>query len=87
MSHWRNSMKPTRFFFMDARAALFFLVLMMHFRLWTFLAVLTITVIFWMAERFGLTYGAALRAVRLYIIGPNRPSLIWTSKRRMIDYG
>ncbi len=85
--HWRNSMKPVRFFALDARAAAPFALLLMHFRISTLVFALVVTIAFWIAERAGLTFSAALRRLRLAIIGPRRPRLIWTAHRRMVDYG
>lgn len=85
--HWRNSMKPTRFFMLDARAALAFCLLLLHFRPWTLALTAFVCLAFFIAERYGLSFDAALRALRCFIVGPRRPNLIWTSKRRMVDYG
>ena len=36
-AYWRDSARSPRFFFMDAYAALPFVVLLLHIRLWTFI--------------------------------------------------
>lgn len=85
--HWRNSMKPVRFFALDARAAIPFALLLVHFRPYTLVLALVVTIAFWLAERMGLTFPAALRRLRIAIIGYRRPRLIWTANRSLIDYG
>lgn len=86
--HWRNTMKPTRFFFgVDARAALFLLLLMVHFRVWTFLLVVAVMALFYVLEQRGLSFEAALRAFRLWIIGPSRPRILERHKQRWLDFG
>ena len=86
-SHWRNSMKVPRFWFLDARSILPFLLLLVMFRLGTLIIALLATATFWMFERYGLTFDAALRAVRSWMLGPKRPGVTRTLKRRMVDYG
>ncbi len=85
--HWRNSMKPVRFFAMDARVALFFLIFLMHMRTWTLLLFVAMCLLFWLLERKGLTFDAAVRSTRTWILGTKRPGLLWHRRRRMIDYG
>ena len=85
--HWRNTMKPVRFFHFDARAGLFVVLLLVHFRLWTFMLLVTIFTIFWILERKGLSFSAALRATRLWLVGKHRPAWLWTRRRKLIDTG
>lgn len=85
--HWRNTMKPVRFFTFDARAGFFVVLLLVHFRLWTFLLLVTIFTVFWILERKGLSFASALRAGRLWIVGKKRPAWIWTRRRKLTDTG
>ncbi|MCB1538716.1 MAG: type IV secretion protein IcmT [Rhodospirillales bacterium] len=80
-------MKPVRFFGLDARVALFFMVFLMHMRIWTLALFAIMCILFWILERKGLTFDAAMRSLRTWILGPNRPGLLWHRRRRMIDYG
>ena len=84
--HWRNSMRPVRFFMMDARAAIPFLVLLVYFRWITFIIACVSTVIFVALEKRGLTFVSALRAFRSWFLGPNRPAWLSIRRRRLIDY-
>ena len=85
--HWRNSMKPVRFFALDARAAIFFMLFLVHMRPWTLGTAIVCMFGFWLLERKGLTFDAAMRSFRTWIIGENRPGWLWIRKRRMVDFG
>lgn len=85
--HWRNTQKPARFFALDARAFAAVLVFLVHARLWTFGLVVIVMLIFWVAERRGLTFEAALRALRAWLAGARRPALRSTLRRHWTDFG
>lgn len=85
--HWRNTQKPARFFAVDARAFVAILLFLLHARLWTFIAALTIMLLFWILERRGLTFESSLRAFRCWSLGRNRPANHRRAVRRWIDYG
>jgi intracellular multiplication protein IcmT len=85
--HWRNSQKPARFFMLDARAfgAIFFFLV--HARVWTFILAILVMLIFWIFERRGLTFEAALRALRAWILGRRRPATLNSERRSWTDFG
>lgn len=85
--HWRNSMKPVRFFALDARVAFFLLLFILHMRPWTLGLFFVVCFFFWLLERKGLTFDAAIRSFRTWIIGRERPGWVWIRRRRMVDYG
>jgi len=85
--HWRNSMKPVRFFSFDARAAAFILLVLLHFKTWTIALMVLVLFAFWAFERRGLTFAAALRAFRVWILGKKRPALVYTSRGKLRDTG
>lgn len=85
--HWRNSMRPVRFFGLDARAAFPFVLLLLHARWSTFFLVLASTFVFRILEKNGLTFSSAMRRFRLFITGNDRPALMTFKRRRMKDYG
>ncbi len=85
--HWRNSMRPVRFFGLDARAAIPFFILLFHLRLVTLLVTLFITAIFVLLERRGLTFSASLRKFRSWLCGQKRPGWISYNRKKMIDFG
>lgn len=85
--HWRNSMRTVRFFNMDARASMPFILLLVYARPVTlFLAVVT-TMAFRFLEMKGLTFPAAMRSLRVWLIGQHRPSWANYRRRTMRDYG
>jgi intracellular multiplication protein IcmT len=86
--HWRNSMKTARFLFnTDARAALLLLFFLVHMRLWTLGLVIVTMFIFYVLEQRGLSFDAALRAFRFWIVGVNRPRILNAHKPRWVDFG
>lgn len=80
-------MRTARFFAFDARAAAPFALFMMHIRLWTFLLFVISLILFWGLEKRGLSFGSAMRAFRVWLLGKHRPALLWTKKRKMVDTG
>lgn len=85
--HWRNTQKTVRFFQFDARAGLFVGLLLVHFRLWTLGLLVTMLFVFYVLERKGLSFPAALRALRVWLIGTKRPGWIWTRRNKLTDNG
>lgn len=85
--HWRNTMKPARFFKVDARAGACWMLVLVHFRKWTILLAIIVMIVFILLERRGLTFSSALRAFRSWLLGAHRPGLIWTSRRKFLDTG
>ncbi len=86
-NHWRNTMKPVRFFAFDAKAAIPFALFIVHIRLWTLGLTLIVMFAFWLLERRGLSLPSALRAFRLWLYAGRRPAFIWTRRRGMVDTG
>ena len=85
--HWRNTMKPVRFFMVDARAAIFFMLFIIHMRLWTFGLFIAMIFFFWFLEKRGLGFVPAMRTFRTWILGKRRPAWLWIRKRKFHDYG
>lgn len=85
--HWRDNMRPARFFMFDARAALMVVMLLVHPRYYTVAFFLAALVVFNILERMGLTFEAALRRLRSSVCGTERPGVIWTARRRLVDLG
>lgn len=70
--HYRNTMKTARFFGVDARAALSVLLLLVHFRHLDVCFLPGHHVVFWFLEYKGLSFSAALRRFRLWVVGYSR---------------
>jgi intracellular multiplication protein IcmT len=85
-THWRNSMKPARFFFLDARAAVPFVFTLLHLRLWTLALAAITTLIFYILEQRGMSFDAALRAMRVWFVGHKRSNIQTSNRHRMVDY-
>jgi len=84
--HWRNTQKPVRFFFLDARAFIGVLFFLVHARIWVFILALIMLTYFWILERRGLSLEASLRATRIWFFGKKRPANKRKAYRRYIDY-
>ncbi len=85
--HWRNSMRVVRFFNFDARAAMPLPLLLVHARIYTLVFAIVTLFIFRFLENKGLTFPAAMRSLRLWAVGRERPGLISTKRKKFIDYG
>lgn len=85
--HWRNNMRTVRFFALDARASLCFMVLLVYARTSTIVLTIIVTGIFYLLEKKGLTFPAALRALRLWFVGHERPGHVSVKRKRLIDRG
>jgi intracellular multiplication protein IcmT len=85
--HWRNTMKPVRFFMLDARVAIFLMLFILHMRLWTIGLFLVVSLFFGMLEKRGLVFSAAMRTFRTWLLGKRRPAWLWLRKRKFHDYG
>ncbi len=85
--HWRNTMRPVRFFNMDARAGIPYLLLLVYARPVTFIVVIISTTVFKLMEKRGLTFPAALRAFRVWLLGDERRGWLRMRRRTMKDFG
>ncbi len=85
--HWRNAMLPARFFGFDARAGILFFLLLVYAREITLFLTIVSTFTFWFLEKRGLTFPSSMRALRLWVVGQNRPAWIKLRRRKMVDYG
>ncbi len=85
--HWRNSMRPVRFFMFDSRAGLPILVLFVYFRWSTVIFTIIVLMFFHFLEGRGLTFPASIRFFRSWIVGQDRPGLVSAQKKKFIDLG
>lgn len=85
--HWRNTMRPVRFFALDARAAIPFTVLLVYFRPISLFLTIVITIVFVMMERRGLPFTPAMRTFRTWFLGQHRPAWISLRRKKLVDYG
>ncbi len=80
-------MKTVRYFKFDARSAFIHILKLLHASLWTLNLLIVVMTLFWVLERKGLSFPAALRALRVWLIGPHRPGWIFSRRRKLHDSG
>jgi intracellular multiplication protein IcmT len=85
--HWRNTMKPVRFFIFDGRAGFFLVLFVVHARTSTLALLCVVFAYFYILERKGLSFAAALRSTRVWLIGAHRPAWIHSRRRKLLDTG
>lgn len=85
--HWRDSMRVVRFFGFDARLGLLVPVMLLYPRLSTLILTIVAVIVFYMLERYGLTFPAAFRSLRVWIIGSDRDAWPTGRRRKFVDYG
>jgi intracellular multiplication protein IcmT len=85
--HWRNTMRPIRFFNFDVKAIIPFFILLFHARLTTLIFCILTTMLFWFLEKKGLTVDSALRALRVVIVGNKRTGQPKYKYRYLKDFG
>ena len=79
---WRNTMLPIRIYVVDARALIPLMVVLVHIRCGPSISRLRGMVVFAVLEWFGLTFPAAIRTLRRWIVGRRRPAIPTWKKRR-----
>ena len=85
--HWRNSMRVVRFLAFDARAATPIPILLVYARLSTLILTIVTLLIFRFLENKGLTVPAAMRNLRQWLVGVERPGYVGSLHRKFTDYG
>jgi len=85
--HWRNSMRPVRFFMFDSRAGIPILLLFVYFRWSTVILTILCLIFFSFLESRGLTFPAAMRSLRVWIVGQDRPGIVSAQKKKFEDFG
>ena len=85
--HWRDTMRTIRFLGFDARVAFLVPVWLVYLRWSTIILSFMVFYTFKFLENKGLTFPAALRALRCWVLGRERPGLIGVNAHKFIDYG
>ena len=83
---WRDTMRPVRFYVIDARLLVLLTVWLFVPAWWTTAAVILAVAALRVAESRGYRLHAALRAVRARLAG-RRPALHAGRTRRFVDFG
>ena len=76
-SHWRDSARPARFWFLDCRAAFPFLLFLLHIRLWTFIVAIVAVIFFALLERYGFRVTVFGRWLRATLAGKRKMAIPW----------
>jgi intracellular multiplication protein IcmT len=79
---WRDTGRPVRVVFLDARACLPMLVFVVYWSWPTFTIAVTGVTVFSVISWAGLTVPSALRMVRRAFVGPYRPAVPAWKRRR-----
>lgn len=85
--HWRDSMRTIRFFGFDARVAFLIPVWLLYLRTSTIIISVIVFYLFKFLENKGLTFPAALRSLRSWLVGRTRPGTPGLTPHQFIDYG
>lgn len=83
---WRDTMRPVRFYAVDARLLILLALWLFVPTWWTTAAVILTAVAFRIAEARGYRLGAAFRAVRTWSAG-RRHALHARRTRRFVEFG
>ena len=87
MPVWRECSKPARFFMVDARIAPALLITLVWVRWYTVIPTILLVLLVWYAEkRLDMDVASALRAVRSWFAGPDRPARSVLKQRSVVDY-
>lgn len=73
-SHWRDSSRVPKFFIIDGRCALFFVLFLFHPRWWTFILSVSVVVLLGVMDYFKLTLVVTVRLIRGCIAGKRKIS-------------
>ena len=85
--HWRNSMRVVRFLAFDARAATPIPILLVYARPSTLVLTIVTLLVFRYLENKGLTVPSALRLLRQWLVGIERPGWSAIYRRKFVDFG
>lgn len=87
MPNWRDTYKPARFLMVDAMVSPLLLGTLLWVRWYTVIPTVIIVALVWYAERRrDMGIASALRGVRSWIAGSDRPARGVIRQRAMVDY-
>ena len=76
-AHWRDSARSVKFFMLEGEAVFPFLLLLIHWSLWTLGIAIAATIFSSMLIRYGLSMPVFFRALRTYIAGKRKFAHPW----------
>ena len=83
---WRETQRPVKFMFLDARIVLFAALALLHFRIWTLALLGAAAAVLFILERRKINPSSLPRMIGSHLRGPEvraRPS---TEERQSVDY-
>ncbi|MGH1375033.1 MAG: IcmT/TraK family protein [Alphaproteobacteria bacterium] len=86
--HWRDTMRTVRFLSFDARVAFLIPIWLVYLRWSTIILSFLVFYMFKFFENRGLTFPAAMRSFRGWLIGRERPGVVGAhNQHKFKDYG
>ena len=85
-NYWRETQRPAKFMFLDARIVLFAALALLHFRVWTLGLLGAAAVILFILERQKINPSSLPRMVRSYLRGPEIRARLPAEERHSVDY-
>ncbi|EKE01727.1 MAG: IcmT protein [uncultured bacterium] len=76
-AHWRDSARPAKFFFIDAKAAFPVVLFLIHIRVWTLVVAMIIMMFFTVLNRYGYSVEVFLRLFKGVLAGPRKMAIPW----------
>lgn len=76
-AHWRDSARPAKLFFIDAKAAFPLFLFLIHIKLWTLILAIVTMLFFTTLNRFGFSIEVFLRLARSFVAGPRKAAIPW----------
>ena len=86
-NYWRETQRPTRFFFLDPRIVIFLVLVILHLRVWTItLFIIAAVCNIWLESR-GRKVRHLHRYIKTYLIGDYIPARGKRNQRLPVSYG
>lgn len=86
-NRWRETQRPARFMFLDARIVVFAALALLHFRVWTLALLACAAVALFLLERRGISPRSIPLFIRSWLLGPEIPARPPGEERYSVDYG
>ncbi len=86
-NRWRETQRPARFMFLDARIVVFAALALLHFRIWTLALLACAAAALFLLERRGINPRSIPLFIRSWLLGPEIPARPPGEERYSVDYG
>ena len=86
-NYWRETQRPTRFFFLDPHIVIFLVLAILHLKVWTITLFITVAICnIWLESR-GRKVRHLHRYIKTYLIGDYIPARGIGNQRHPVSYG